>query len=263
MRLLLPMLLVLLAACGSSPDGENTELQTDTATTAEVNSAAVDNTLTETEKSEGWTLLFDGKTTNGWHLFKNIPGRWAVNDGLLNPDSSRGPALMGNSGIMASSMVTDKEFENFHLKVDWKISTGGNSGIMILVNEAPSIVEDYQGAPEMQILDNEGYRGFGYPTTPVMRAGALYGLLPCADSNAVKPANEWNTSELIKKDSSLEFKLNGLTTVKTTMWDKNWDKLVASSSYKNPPYGMLRKGKISLQDHSYRVWFKNIKIKEL
>lgn len=265
MRLLLPLLLGLLAGCGSSTDSKKvTEIKSGNNAGAET-AAPTDNTLTEAEKADGWMLLFDGKTTTGWHTYLNKAGRWKIEDGILNADSTRGPALMGSSGIMASSMVTDKDYENFDLKVDWKISTGGNSGIMILVKENPDVEEDFRIGPEMQILDNVGWKGFnGKPTTDVQKDGALYGLLPCSDSTAIKPAGEWNTSEIIKKDSALEFKLNGSTVVKTTLWNDNWKKLVAGSRYKDAPfYGIYKTGKITLQDHSYKVWFKNIKLKQL
>lgn len=258
MRHLIPILILIIAACN-----ERAAVQTTTDNSAgsvEAIPVTSDNTLTDEEKAAGWTLLFDGKTMNGWHTYQNLPGRWAIEDGVLNADSSRGPALMGKSGIMGSSMVTDKNYENFHLKVDWKISQGGNSGIMLLVNEDLSISEDYQSAPEMQIMDNVNYKD---PTTPLQRVGALYAILPNADTTSIKPQGLWNTSELIKNGTSLEFILNGKTTVKTTLWDDNWNQLVAGSRYKDAPFAKLKSGKISLQDHGYKVWFKNIKLKPL
>lgn len=263
MRLLILILIGLFASCGSSPDaGDDTEMKNDSVPVMAA-AGSGDNLLSDAEKAEGWTLLFDGNTTAGWHSYQNILSRWKVEDGALDADSTRGPGLMGKSGVMGGSMVTDKEYENFHLKVDWKISEGGNSGIMILVNEDPSISEDYQSAPEFQILDNAGYRGFGYPTKDWMQVGALYGVLPSADTSGNRPANEWNTTDIIKNGNSLEFKLNGVTTIKTTLWDDNWSNLKAASRYNNPYFAALRKGKISLQDHGYKVWFRNIKLKEL
>ncbi|MBL7697260.1 MAG: DUF1080 domain-containing protein [Chitinophagaceae bacterium] len=254
MRFILPSILLFLAACGSSPEStENagTESDSSMATTTTTDSAA-DNTLTDAEKSEGWALLFDGQTKNGWHSYnkKGDLNDWQVENGTLTLNSKK----------RDFDIVTDKEYENFHFKIDWNISEGGNSGIMFGVNEAPKYDRDFYTGPEMQVLDNERHSD---AKIPKHRAGDLYDLISCS-TETVKPAGQWNTAEIIKNNGALEFKLNGTTVVTTTMWDDNWKKMVAGSKFKEwKDFGTFRKGVIALQDHGDKVMYKNIKLKEL
>src|SRR5690606_33634484 len=129
--------------CGTTPESEDViNDQNDSSMRAESISSS-DNSLTSAEKSEGWELLFDGKTLNGWHTYLNQGngGGWQVQDGTLFLDSvPNGPSL-----------VTDEEYEEFHLKADWKVSPGGNSGIMFGVKEEPRFEKDYFTGPEMQV----------------------------------------------------------------------------------------------------------------
>ena len=213
----------------------------------------------QTKKEKGWISLFDGVSTNGWHSYgKSAAGKaWKVEDGTIHLDGAAKKSYQTDGG---GDLVTDNEFENFDLKLEWKISKNGNSGIIFYVHEDSSYKESWNTGMEMQVLDNDGH-----PDGKIHkhRAGDLYDLIACT-TETVKPVGEWNQVEMISKKGKLEFKLNGLTIVSTTLWDDNWKQLIAGSKFKNMPgFGSYHKGKIALQDHGNDVWFRNIIIKKL
>lgn len=223
-----------------------------------------ENSLTEKEKKEGWQLLFDGKTTKGWHTYaeNKVGNAWKVENGAL--------ALVndGNQGYQTKEggdIVTNQEFSNFEFKIDWKISDKGNSGIIFYVHEDPAHYhETWNTGPEMQILDNGTPTRLGHSDGKLYshRAGDLYDLL--AAKEAEKPLGQWNSAEIISKNGKLDFYLNGVHTLSTTMWDEHWKKMIAISKFKNMPgFGTFKTGKIALQDHGNEVWFRNIKIRKL
>ena len=180
-----------------------------------------ENQLSTEEKYDGWKLMFDGKTTKGWH----------------------------------------KEYENFHLKLEWNIAKDGNSGIIFYIHEDKSKYNwPWETGPEMQILDNNGH-----PDAKIIkhRAGDLYDLISISKEN-VKPPGEWNTAEIKCVNGKLDLLLNGENVVSTAMWDAAWKKMVAGSKFKNMPgFGTYKKGRIGLQDHGNEVQFRNIKIRRL
>lgn len=258
MRIILPVILGLLVGCGSAPESnENAESKADTSmATKDSTMATADtggqNTLTDAEKSEGWQLLFDGKSKNGWHSYnkKGTLDDWKVENGDLVLVSTK----------KDDDIVTDEEFENFHLKVDWNISEGGNSGIIFSVKEDPKYDRSYKTGPEQQVLDNERHSD---AKIPKHRAGDLYDLISCS-TEVAKPAGQWNTAEIIKNKDSLTFKLNGTTTVQTKMYDANWKKLVAGSKFHEwKTFATFKKGGIALQDHGDKVSYRNIKLRKL
>jgi hypothetical protein len=210
------------------------------------------NTLTPTEKQDGWTLLFDGSTLSGWHSYNHsTTARWEVKNGTIHLDTSK-------SG--QCDITTDQVFTNFDLKLDWKISKNGNSGIIFNVVEGAKYQDPYNTGPEMQVLDNKGHEdGKIYKH----RAGNLYDLIPSI-RESVKPVGEWNHVEIISNNGQLTTILNGVTQVKTTMWDAHWRKLIAGSKFTEwPDFGTFKSGKIDLQDHTDEVWYRNIRIKQL
>ena len=217
------------------------------------------NTISQEEKNEGWELLFDGVSTAGWHTYGNKPvGKaWKVVDGTLTIDVSE---KKDGKVVGGGDIVTDKEFDNFHLKYDWKISVNGNSGVIFYAQEDSKYKWPWETGPEMQVLDNNGH-----PDAKIIkhRAGDLYDLIS-SSKETVKPAMEWNTAEIKSVNGKLDFYLNGENVVSTTLWDDNWKQLVAGSKFKNmPDFGKYQKGKLGLQDHGDVVWFRNIKIKRL
>jgi hypothetical protein len=215
------------------------------------NSSAATTVVTDT----GWVSLFDGTTTAGWHAYGKgtATGRWKVADGALYIDTTQ----KGEGG----DLTTAGEYDNFDLKLEWKIAANGNSGIIFYVNEDTAKYHaTYNTGPEMQVLDNNGH-----PDAKIIkhRAGDLYDLISC-NKETVKPAGEWNEAEIKSKDGKLDFYLNGTNVVSTTMWDDNWKKMVAASKFKTMEgFGTYKKGRIALQDHGNMVWYRNIKIRKL
>lgn len=213
-----------------------------------------DNHLTDEQKKEGWKLLFDGKSTDGWHTFQmdKASQAWQARDGKLiftpvDKKDQRG------------DLLTDNMYQNYHLKLDWKVSKCGNSGIIFNVQEEGQ-EKTYHTGPEMQILDNTCHKDAQYPTH---RAGSLYDLIQ-AQPETVKPAGEWNTAEVILDNGHLVFKLNGSQVVETQMFNEKWEEMLANSKFKRwPGFGTYKKGHIALQDHGDVVEFKNMMIKEL
>jgi hypothetical protein len=217
-----------------------------------MNTAA--NTLTTQEKNDGWQLLFDGKTTGAWHTYgkSGIGKGWKAEDNTLHID----PSVKDGGDI-----VTNEEFENFHLKLEWKIATKGNSGIMFYVKEdAAKYASTYFTGPEMQVLDNAGHADAAIPKH---RAGDLYDLI-AVSKETVKPVGEWNAAEIKADNGKLDFYMNGEHVVNTVMWNDAWRNMIANSKFKQwPDFGTFKQGKIALQDHGDHVWFRNIRIKKL
>jgi len=195
--------------------------------------------------------LFDGKSTNGWHSYlKSGPGAWKVVDGALQLD----PAAPGQGDL-----ITDNEYENYDLKLDWKIAEGGNSGIIFGVHEDPSFDATYLTGIEMQILDDAKAEDNKLATH---RAGALYDMK--APSSPAKPAGEWNKVEIKKLNGHITFWLNGKKVIETQIGGPEWQDMLNKSKFKTwKGFAAYPKGHIALQDHGAVVSFKNITIKEL
>ena len=229
---------LILGACSSSKNSDG---------------STADNSQSKAGKG-GWQTLFDGKTTNGWHAYNkpDAGNLWVVNDGALTIDES----VKSGHG----DLVTNEEYGNFDLKMEWKISKNGNSGIIFFVHEDPKFNNTYETGLEMQVLDNEGHKD---GKIIKHRAGDLYDLISVS-KETVKPVGEWNQVEIVSKDGKLDLYLNGHHSVSTTLWDDNWRNMVANSKFKSmPAFGTYKQGKIALQYHGDKVWFRNIQIKKL
>ncbi|HFA51649.1 MAG TPA: DUF1080 domain-containing protein [Bacteroidetes bacterium] len=215
----------------------------------------------ETKKAAEWKALFDGKTLNGWRNFKKqtIGSDWVVADGAihLNAEKKTDGDWQTKDG---GDIITEDEFENFELRLEWKIAPCGNSGIIYNVVEGEGYDYVWQTGPEMQVLDNACHPDAKIPTH---RAGDLYDMIACK-TETVKPAGEWNKVRIIIKDGHVEHWLNGVKVVEFQMFDDHWWEMIANSKFKDMPgFGKAKKGHISLQDHGNKVWYRNIKIKEL
>ena len=213
------------------------------------------NSLTEQEQKEGWTLLFDGKTFNNWHIYNqgNPTGSaWQIRDGALycDPDNES----------QKGDLVTDQEFENYELKFQWKLMKEGNSGVFINVLEDPAITATYYSGPEYQLLDDAhaDYAVFN------KRSGCLYTFAPQKNIASNKVRTEWNNSRIVQKDGKVEFYLNDILTAAMDFKSKEWMDKIQKSHFRDfPAFGKQTKGKIALQDWSRGVSFRNIKLKTL
>ena len=218
------------------------------------------NTLTSKEKADGWELLFDGQTLNGWRDFNgtSLTGPWEVQDGTIWTD---GEGDDGNGYI-----VTDREFAKFHLKWEWKIARGSNSGLIYHVVEGPQFNVPYITGPEYQIIDDDNWEEVnGYPLEPWQRCAVDYAMyVPDFETRILKPAGEWNQSEIIFDNGHVTYLLNGKVTVEFDAWTPDWFARKNAGKWSHAPeYGLSRTGHICIQDHGYPAWFRNLKIKEL
>ena len=224
-------------------------------------SSAVTKTDTGTAKADEWVKLFDGTSTSGWHTYgrTTVGAAWKVDSGALHLSPPK--EMKDFQNWEGGDIVTNDEYENFDLKLEWKISPKGNSGILFLVNEDTTKYKyTYYTGPEMQVLDNNGHAD---GKIKKHRAGDLYDLIS-SSSEPVRPPGEWNQAEIKLDHGKLDYFLNGTNVVSTTLWDDNWNKLIAGSKFKAMPgFAKSHSGKIALQDHGNEVWYRNIEIKKL
>jgi hypothetical protein len=214
-------------------------------------SAQTKNTLSIQERHLGYSLLFNGKNTNGWHIYNGKDaGAWRVSGGILHLDT----AAAGQADL-----ITNKEYTNFELKLDWKIAAGGNSGIIFSVHEDTSLAYTFLTGMEMQILDDKLAEDNKQPNH---LAGSLYDMI--APLHPAKPAGEWNSVIIIKLNGHLTFWLNGQKVVDVQMGSKEWDAFIQKSKFRKwKDFATYPKGHIALQDHGAEVSFHNIRLREL
>ena len=214
------------------------------------------NMLTETEKAEGWKLLFDGQTLDGWRDYNgdSLTAPWIVEDGCIR--------AKGSGSDASGYIVTDTIYENFELAWDWKIAEGGNSGMLYHVVENPKFKVPYVTGPEYQLIDDFG---FPEPLEDWQKTAADYAMhVPDTSKTIIKPAGEWNTSKIVFDNGHVEHWLNGEKVLEFEAWTDDWFEKKNSGKWKDAPeYGLAHKGVICLQDHGSAAWFRNIKIKEL
>jgi len=208
------------------------------------------NILTPQEKSEGWRLLFDGKTTAGWVGWKKdaMPVGWQVADGTL--------ARIEPAG----DIVTVERFADFELAMEWKISEAGNSGIFFRVADEYDAV--WQSGHEMQIIDNDRHPDGRNPLTMVNSCYDLYA--PLDHKDWCVPVGRWNRVRIVADGNRIEYWCNGTKVVAYEVRSPDWTKRVAGSKFAQwPDFGLVPSGRIALQDHGDLVWFRNIKIRAL
>ena len=215
------------------------------------------------EKNNGWKMLWDGETTNGWRGAKldEFPASgWEMKNGELTVIPSGGEESEGGGDI-----VTKELYGDFELKVDFKLTTGANSGIKYYVDTEINKGEGSAIGLEYQILDDEVHPDAKLGNHEGSRTVcSLYDLIKADPDKPIKPIGEWNSAYIISKDHHVEHWLNGMKVLEYERGSPEFLKLVSESKYVVwPNFGMLEKGSILLQDHGDKVSFKNIKIKPL
>jgi len=212
---------------------------------------AKDNQLTKAEKKEGYMLLFNGKDLKGWRNFnkQTTNPQWVVSDNAIHLGDKKG-----------GDIVFDQDFENFELLIDWKIAEAGNSGIFYKVVEGEDVKAIWHAAPEMQVLDNAKHSDNKIITHT---AGSLYDFI-APPKDVTHPVGEYNQAKLVVNKGKVEHWLNGEKLLEVDINSPEWASLFEKSKFsKFPQFAQAKSGKIALQDHNDKVWFKNIKVKPL
>jgi len=212
-----------------------------------------ENTLTAQEKADGWKLLWDGATTEGWrHAGRpTFPEKgWEIKDGELSVIPKG-----GGGDIITKDMYTD-----FILKVDFKLTKGANSGIKYFID--PKI---HGGTSlEYQVLDpNHPDAKLGFEGN--RKVASFYDVLAAPrGEELLKPLGEWNTAMIVSKGMKVEHWLNGEKVLEFERGSEAFRAAVEKSKFKGKEkWGETKTGHILLQDHGDQVWYRNIKIKVL
>ncbi len=224
-------------------------------TTANVSESSPSETVQSQDK---WITLFDGSSLDKWrgYLSDSIHKEWTIEE-----DGSM-VFTPGDKG--GKNIISKQKFTNFVLSLEWKISAGGNSGIFWGVFEDAKYPEAYQTGAEIQVLDN-ALHADAKVANGTHKAGSLYDMIACPDEH-VKPAGEWNLCvlEINHEANKGKVSMNGTEVMTFPVHGEAWDKMVKNSKFKDwEGFAKYKTGHIGLQDHSDKVWYKNIKIKEL
>lgn len=195
-------------------------------------------------------VLFDGKNLDNFRGYKKeaIGEGWKVDEGLLHFDGTKG----------SGDIITKKDYGSFELTFEWKVSEGGNSGVMYRVTLGDK--KPYLSGIEYQILDNLKHKDGKKRETS---AASLYALYPPGDEMPKTPG-QWNTSKIVHNGDNVEHWLNGVKVVEVEIGSEQWKKSVAASKFaKWKKFGKSKRGHIAFQDHGDPVWYRNIKIKAM
>lgn len=218
---------------------------------------AADNTLTAKEQKEGWKLLFDGTDLKGWHSYNRdtVAANWIVKDGQIQYDREHDRA--------GDDLVTNGIYKNYELQLQWRISKGGNSGIIFDIQEDHKHGATYQTGAEMQVLDNIDADDNKKQNH---LAGCLYDMIGDATVSHPVTPGEWNQVRLIQNNGQLTFYLNGIKTVDVKIGSPQWDAAMAQSKFKSGGFAdfmKIQSGHIAVQKHPGSSGWKNIKIREI
>ena len=214
--------------------------------------SAADNTLTAAEKRDGWQLLFNGKSLDGWRGYRKKVGEpisgWEVKDGTLHCL----PKAKGDQPI------TVKKFKDFEFSWDWKIMPNGNNGVKYFVTEAR------QKSPghEYQMIDDAGHPDG--KKGPNRQTASFYEVLPPAADKPMRPPGEWNTSKIVVRGMQVEHWLNGRKVLAYELGSEAVKAGIAKSKFKNDAgFGDKIDGHLLLTYHNDDCWYRNLKIREI
>lgn len=236
-------------SCKDSPQKSQKEMESERIAEAEAE-----------KPPQEWTMLFDGSSLDGWKEYQKdkVSEHWKIEDKALvfYPPENRQDGEIHD-------LVTEEQFTDFILSLDWKISEGGNSGVMWGVNEDAEYKKPYHTGPEIQVLDNERHPDAKAGKTH--QAGALYDM-EAPSEDVTKPAGEWNTMVITvdNREKRGSVTLNGTEVTTFPVGNEIWSTMVSKSKFADwDGFGKFIQGKIVLQDHGDKVWYRDIKIKEL
>jgi len=221
---------------------------------SEVDKNAPVNTLTDQESGNGWELLFNGNDFSGWHGYnlEGVPDFWILEDQAMT--------MTTTGGGESQDIITNNVYDNFALSFEYRLTEGANSGIIYHVKEDSMYKFPYETGAEYQIIDEEGWPG---ELEDWQISGANYAMHPPA-TRPYKPVGEWNHALLVVNGNKVTHILNGEVLVEFEKYSDEWKKLRDSGKWNDfPDYGKFDEGHISLQNHGTKVWFRNVKIKEL
>ncbi len=213
-----------------------------------VKSQEKDNTLNPEEFAQGWELLFDGLTLNGWKAYNgDVPQTWSVDEN----------SIFCNGAIEGDDIMTVEKFYDFDLKFDWKIPENGNSGVIYRTREGKQWGKPYQTGAEYQVFGEK--ENFNKNSV-----GSLYDVYAPSTGKKVNPAMQWNSGRIRVSKGLITQWVNGLIVLKCQLNSDEWNQKVAESKWKDNKFYMKSPfGHIDLQNHGSKVWYKNIKILRL
>lgn len=227
--------------------------------------------LTPAEKAEGWRMLWDGRTSEGWRAVKSdeFPKKgWHMCGGVLSVQGNDGEESQGGGDI-----ITKQRYADFELSAEFKTTPGANSGIKIFTQPTLGAIDKVTGKPtqigsaiglEFQVLDDERHPDAKLGRDGNRTIGSLYDLIPAPRDKAVMPVGQWNLARIVSKGRLVSFWLNGKKTVEFERGSPAFRASVAGSKFKEiPQFGEWPDGHILLQDHGNNVSFRNIRIRDL
>ena len=256
-KLILPVTLLLCALLifSCAPKQKVPVVNTDPAALySEIDKAAPVNTLAESEAKAGWQLMSNGTDFTGWHGFnmKGIPDCWTIEDGCFT--------MTTTGGAESQDIVTDKVYKSFALYAEFKLDTAANSGIIYHIAEDKVYKFPYETGAEYQVIDHENWPD---SLADWQICGADYAMHP-PKVRPYKPIGEWNQAFLVVNGNKVTHMLNGEVVVEFEKYSDEWNQLRNSGKWSSfPDYGKFDEGHISLQNHGTKVWYRNVKIKEL